>query len=68
MLPYTEKELYYHKNITIRNCYFDKGLIAVLRHVENFVFEDNQSNGELSIQVEDCKDIHGDQVEQLIIK
>lgn len=67
-VEYTDKEPYYHKNITIRDCYFDKGLVAVLRHVENFSFEGNQSNGELSIQVEACKDIHCNQAKLLNAK
>lgn len=53
-VEYTEKEKYYHKNITVRNCYFDEGLVAVLRHVDNFVFENNTSNGEMTIQTQAC--------------
>lgn len=65
-VEYTEKEGYYHKNITVRNCYFDKGLVAVLRHVDNFRFEDNKSDGELSIKEENSKNIYCNQGQKMV--
>lgn len=59
-VEFTEKENYYHKNITIKDCYFDKGTVAALRHVKNFVFENNTSNGEIKLVAIDCTDVFCD--------
>ena len=56
-VEYTEKEKYYHKNITIRNCYFDHGLVAKFDHVDGFTFVDNTSDGEMSIEYSDCANV-----------
>lgn len=53
-VEYTEKEKYYHRNITVRNCHFDAGCIAELNHVDNFVFDGNTSNGKMIIKARDC--------------
>ena len=45
------------KNITVRNCCFDEGLVAVLKHMDNIVFENNTSNGKMSIKLLDCGSI-----------
>lgn len=53
-VEYTEKAKYYHKNITVRDCWFDQGLVAELRHVDNFVFDQNASDGTMEIKAEEC--------------
>ncbi len=60
-VEFTEKEKYYHKNLTFRDCWFDAGCIGVLSHVENCRFENNRSNGELTVRAIDCKDIRADE-------
>lgn len=59
-VEYTEKEKYYHRNVTVRNCYFDAGVIASLNHVDNFVFEGNTSNGKMMIKAKKCGAVHCD--------
>ena len=44
----------YHRNVTVRNCYFDQGWVATLNHVDNFVFENNTSNGKMMISANAC--------------
>ena len=56
-VDYTEKEKYYHKNITVKNCYFDGGTVAVLRHVDNFIFTGNASNCPMKIEAYNCAGI-----------
>lgn len=42
-VEFTEKEDTYHKNILIEDCTFEgKGVIAALRHVENFTYRQNR--------------------------
>ena len=53
-VEFTEKENYYHKNITVRNCRFAPGWVAVLNHVDNFVFEGNTCDGEMMIHAPCC--------------
>jgi hypothetical protein len=53
-VEYTETEKYYHRNITVRNCYFDEGWIVNLNHVDNFGFENNTSNGKMMISAHNC--------------
>ena len=57
-IDYTEKEKYYHKNITVRNCYFDKGEVAVFHHVDGFTFENNESDGEMTIKHLDSANVN----------
>lgn len=59
-VEFTEKEKYYHKNITVRNSYFDAGVVASLNHMDNFVFEGNTSNGVMKIKYRDCGEIRCD--------
>ena len=56
-IDYTDKEKYYHKNITIRNCYFDAGVAAVFDHVDGFTFKDNTSDGEIEIIYSDSANV-----------
>ena len=56
-VDYTEKENYYHRNIKIKNCYFESGLIAKFDHVDGFIFKDNRSDGEMEIEYSDSKNI-----------
>ena len=65
-VEFTDKEPYYHKNITVRNCYFDKGRIININHVDNFVFEGNTSCGEMEISVKDCGKISVDENVKLV--
>ena len=58
VVDFTEKEKYYHKNITIKNCYFDKGEIIRFNHVCGFTFENNTSDGEMKIVCSDSADIN----------
>ena len=60
-VEFTDKEPYYHKNITVRNCYFDKGRIININHVDNFVFEGNTSCGEMEIYARDCGKLTSDE-------
>ena len=53
-------------NVTVRNCYFDEGLIAVLRHVDNCVFEKNTSNGEINVQKIDSGKVVCDETTKLM--
>lgn len=53
-VEFTEKENYYHKNITVKNCYFDEGNVAYLSHVDNFIFEDNFSTGQMTLLTNSC--------------
>ena len=56
-VEFTEKERYYHKNITVKNCYFDGGKAAVLRHVDNFIFEGNTVTSPIEIETLDCGNV-----------
>ena len=60
-VEYTKAEKYYHKNVTVRHCYFDQGCIAVLNHVDHFVFEDNTSNGKMMITANVCGNLKIDE-------
>lgn len=62
---FTDSEKYYHKNITIEGCKFlgcgeGRTTVAILRHVDNFVFRNNESDGELQIQAMNCGEINAD--------
>ena len=57
---FTEKEKYYHKNLTVKNCWFDAGCVVNISHVDNFVFENNDSNGEMMIRAIDCNNMRVD--------
>ena len=60
-VEYTEAEKYYHRNVTVRNCYFDQGWVATLNHVDNFVFENNTSNGKMMISANACGELKIDE-------
>ena len=66
-VDYTAQENYYHKNITVRDCYFDGGTVAVLRHVDNFTFKDNTSNAPMKIETHDCAGIDVENAEEAIV-
>ena len=53
----TEKEPYYHKNVTVRNCYFDAGLAAAFDHVDGFIFTGNVSDGKMEIRYSDSANV-----------
>ena len=54
-VEFTEKEPYYHRNITVENCIFKgKGLIAHLCHTDNFVFKNNTFEKGSYIIAEQC--------------
>ena len=57
-IDFTEKENYYHKNITIRNCYFDGGRIIGFNHVSGFNFENNVSDGEMEISCSESENVN----------
>lgn len=63
---FTDSEKYYHKNITVEGCKFleckeeGRTTVAILRHVDNFVFRNNESDGELQIQAINCGEINAD--------
>lgn len=62
---FTEKENYYHKNITVENCTFEGcgsngTTVAVLRHVDHFVFKDNQGDGPMSIRAIDSINVEAE--------
>jgi len=58
-VEFTEKEKYYHKNITVQNCKFEGGgNIAHLRHVDNFVFKNNRCEKDAFITVESCRTLN----------
>ena len=46
---------------TVKNCYFDAGVVASLNHVDGFVFEGNTSNGEMQIRATDCINVRCDE-------
>lgn len=56
-VEFTEKGNYYHCNITVKNCYFDSGLVAKFDHVDGFTFKDNLSDGEMKIEYTDSKNV-----------
>ena len=56
-IEFTEKEKYYHKSITVENCYFDSGTIAVFDHVDGFRFINNRSDGEVKIEYTDSRNV-----------
>ncbi len=56
-VEYTEKENYYHKNITVENCTFGKGEVAILNHVDGFVFRNNTADGEMKIRVKESVNV-----------
>ena len=49
-VEFTEKAPYYHRNITVKDCYFDGGRVASLSHVDTFRFENNSSSSEMTIE------------------
>lgn len=54
-VQFTEKEPYFHKNITVENCSFEGcgsqgAVIARLNHVDNVVFRNNKSDGPTQIR------------------
>lgn len=53
-VEFTEKESYYHRNIAVKDCYFDGGLVADIRHVENFEFTGNTSDFKMEIRACSC--------------
>lgn len=56
-IEFTEKAKYYHKCITVKNCYFDSGTVAVLDHVDGFRFINNRSDGEIKIKYTDSRNV-----------
>ena len=56
-VEYTEEENYYHKNVTVKDCWFEQGLVAILRHTDQFIFENNLSDGLMEIRAEECGEI-----------
>lgn len=62
---FTEKEKYYHKNIIIENCKFNRcygeeKTVAILRYVDDFTFKNNESDGKLQIKAINCGRIDTD--------
>ncbi|MBO5223697.1 MAG: hypothetical protein J6C23_04210 [Clostridia bacterium] len=60
-VEFTSVEPFYHKNITVQNCYFDCGIIASLNHVDGFTFKNNMSNGVMRLSVQNSDNIIFDQ-------
>lgn len=56
-IEFTEKAKYYHKGITVKNCYFDSGTVAVFDHVDGFRFINNRSDGEIKINYTDSRNV-----------
>ena len=63
-IEFTEKENYYHKNITVKNCYFDTGVAAAFNHVDGFTFTGNRSDGEVKIDYRDSINVTIDKAEK----
>ncbi len=61
-VDYTPKENYYHKNITVKDCYFDGGTVAILRHVDDFKFINNKSNSSMCIEAYDSNNVIAENV------
>ena len=62
---FTEEKKYYHQNITVENCQFfgcgeGDTTVAILRHVDDFVFKNNESDGNLQIQAIHCGRVEAD--------
>ncbi len=45
-VEYTEKDLYYRKNITVKNCFFDGGEALSPYHSDNITFIGNKTSAE----------------------
>ena len=57
-VEFTEKEKYYHKNITIEECSFkDCVNIAALRHVDEFTFKNNRIENDAYITLIGCGNV-----------
>ena len=56
-IEFTDKENYYHKNITVKNCYFDEGTAVAFNHVDGFTFTGNRSNGKIIVDYSDSKNV-----------
>ncbi len=54
-VEYTEKEPYYHKNITVKNCFFDGSEALSLYHADNITFIGNKTSAEkMNVTLRDC--------------
>jgi polygalacturonase len=54
-VDFTREHDTYHKNITIRNCWFEQGRILEANHMQNLVFENNESDGQMEILLRECR-------------
>ncbi len=60
-MEFTEKDKYYHKNLLVENCTFKgKGMLADLRHVDNYVARNNVFEQGSYIKATDCGKIDSD--------
>lgn len=67
-VEFTEKENYYHKNITVKDCYFDGGTVAVLRHVDHFTFKNNTSDSPMTIKTYDCANVEIENARHIVLE
>ena len=59
-MEFTDEAKYYHKNVTVRDCYFDGDAVSCLWHVENFHFEHNRAEGTKTIYAKESKGVVAD--------